>query len=108
MELKSYKAIRHNGVRICHMIRNAKDLSPDQRAAIESLLGRRVLEEEAISVRAIEPPALSDQRRQELAQDLRKYFAEVDARRKPGSAEEAEAILTEAIRSTRPGYRPHQ
>jgi len=90
------------------MIRNAKDLSPDQRAAIESLLGRRVLEEEAISVRAIEPPALSDQRRQELAQDLRKYFAEVDARRKPGSAEEAEAILTEAIRSTRPGYRPHQ
>lgn len=47
------------------MIRNAKDLSPDQKAAIESLLGRRVLEDEAISVRAIEPPALSDQRRKE-------------------------------------------
>jgi len=42
------------------MIRNAKDLSPDQKAAIESLLGRRVLEDEAISVRAIQPPALSD------------------------------------------------
>jgi len=90
------------------MIRNAKDLSRDQRAVIESLLGRRVPEEEAIGVRAIEPPALSDQRRQELAEDLRKYFAEADARRKPGSAEEAEAILTEAIRSTRPGYRSHQ
>lgn len=90
------------------MIRNAKDLSPDQKTAIESLLGRRVLEDEAISVRAIEPPALSDQRRQELAEELRQYFAEVDARRKPGSAEEAEEILTEAIRSTRPGYRPHQ
>ncbi len=90
------------------MIHNAKDLSPDQKKAIESLLGRRVLEDEAISVRAIEPPALSDQRRHELAEELRKYFAEVDARRKPGSAEEAEEILTEAIRTTRPGYRPHQ
>lgn len=89
------------------MIRNAKDLSPDQKVAIESLLGRRILEDEAISVRAIEAPPLSDQRRHELAEELRKYFAEVDARRKPGSAEEAEEILTEAIRSTRPGYRPH-
>jgi len=32
----------------------------------------------------------------------------VDSRRKPGSAEEADEILTEAIRSTRPSYRPHQ
>jgi len=90
------------------MIHSAKDLSPDQKKAIESLLGRRVREDEAISIRAIEPPALSDQRRHELAEELRKYFAEVDARRKPGSAEEAEGILTDAIRTTRPGYRPHQ
>jgi len=89
------------------MIHNAKDLSPDQKKAIESLLGRRVLEDEAISVRAIEPPALSDQRRHELSEQLRKYFVEVDARRKPGSAEEAEEILAEAIRTIRPGYRPH-
>lgn len=75
---------------------------------IESLLGRRVLEDETISVRAIAPPAISDQRRQELAEELKKYFAEVDVRRKPGSAEEAEEILAEAIRSTRPSYRPHQ
>jgi len=90
------------------MICNPKDLSPDRKKAIESLLGRRVLEDEAISVRAIEPSTLSDQQRQEQAEELRKYFAEVDARRKPGSAEEAEEILTEAIRSTRPGNRPHQ
>ena len=90
------------------MIHRARDLSPDQKTAIESLLGRRVLEDEAISVRAIEPPALSDRRQQELAEELRRYFAEVDSRRKPGSAEEAEEILTEAIRSSRPGYRPHQ
>jgi hypothetical protein len=35
------------------MIRYAKDLSPDQKAVIESILGRHVLEEEAISVRAM-------------------------------------------------------
>jgi hypothetical protein len=90
------------------MIRNAKDLSPDQKAAIESLLGRRILEDEAISVRAIEPPALSDERKHELVEQLKKYFAEVDARRQPGSPEEAEEIINEAMRSVRPGYRPHQ
>lgn len=92
------------------MIHKAKDLSPDQRAAIESLLGRRVLEDEAISIRAIEPPALSDERKQQLVEQLKKYFAEVDARRKEGSPEEEEAeeILNEAMRSVRPGYRPRQ
>jgi hypothetical protein len=38
------------------MIRNAKDLSPDQRLAIESLLGRAVSENEQISIRAVTPP----------------------------------------------------
>ena len=90
------------------MIRNVKDLSPHQKAVIESLLGRTILEDEEISVRAIQTPALSDQRRKELAEELRRYFAEVDARRQPGSAEEAEEILNEAMRSVRPGYRPHQ
>jgi len=47
--------------------------------------------------RAIEPPALSDQWRREQTAELRKYFSEVDARRKPGSPEQAEEILTEAI-----------
>jgi len=88
------------------MIRTAKDLSPDQRAAIESLLGRRVLENEAISVRAIEPPALSDERRGEVLRGLEEYFAKVDAQRQPVSSEEADAIIDEAIRSVRPNYRP--
>ena len=34
------------------MIHKAKDLSPDQKMAIESLLGRSVAEDEAISIRA--------------------------------------------------------
>jgi hypothetical protein len=38
------------------MIRNAKDLSPDQKLAIESLLGRAVSENEQISVSAVTLP----------------------------------------------------
>jgi hypothetical protein len=89
------------------MIHKAKDLSPDQKEIIERLVGRRVLDGEAISVRAFEPPTISDERRQEIAEELRKYFAEVDANRQPASADEADEIITEAIRSARPGYRPH-
>jgi len=43
-----------------------------------------------------------------MVDKLRKYFAEVDASRKPVSEEEAEDIITEAMRSVRQGYRPHQ
>jgi hypothetical protein len=88
------------------MIRNAKTLSPDQKAAIESLLGRQLLESEDISVRAFEPAPVSDQRRREIADELRKYFAEVDANRRDVSDEEAEEIIDEALRTTRPNYRP--
>jgi hypothetical protein len=37
------------------MVLNAKDLSPGQKTVNEGLLGRRVLEDEVISVRAIAP-----------------------------------------------------
>jgi hypothetical protein len=67
-----------------------------------------VLEDEAISVRAFEPPSISDERRQEIADELRKYFAEVDANRRPATPDEAEEVITEAIQSTRPSYRPRQ
>ena len=71
-------------------------------------MGRRILEDETISVRAIDSPSLSDERKRELVEQLKKYFAEVDARRKPGSSEEAEEIINDAMKSVRPGYRPHQ
>jgi hypothetical protein len=90
------------------MIHRAKDLSPDQKLLIERLLGRRVLEGEAISVRAFEPPSVPEERRREIADELKKYFAEVDANRSPASPDEAEEVITEAIRSTRASYRPHQ
>jgi Asp-tRNA(Asn)/Glu-tRNA(Gln) amidotransferase A subunit family amidase len=90
------------------MICNATDLSPDQKAALEKLLGRRVHDGEAVSVRAFEPAVVSREQKIEIANELRKYFAEVDAARKPVSDAEAEDIINEAMRSVRPGYRPHQ
>ena len=90
------------------MICNANDLSPDQKAALETLLGRRVQDGEAVSVRTFEPATVSHQRKLEIANELRKYFAEVDASRRPVAHEEAENIITEAMGSVRPGYRPHQ
>jgi hypothetical protein len=90
------------------MIRDVKDLSPDQKMAVESLLGRSVLEQETVSVQAFQPPAISDLRRQQIVGALRQYFAEVDATRQPVTAREADDIVNEAMRSSRPGYRPHQ
>ena len=90
------------------MICNATDLSPDQKAALETLLGRSVQDSEAVIVRTYEPAAVSPQRKLEIANELRKYFAEVDASRKPVLDEDTEDIITEAMRSVRPGYRPHQ
>ncbi len=90
------------------MIRDVKDLSPDQKMAVESLLGQPVSEQETVSVQAFQPPAISDRRRREIVEALRKYFAEVDAKRQPASPEEADEIINEAMQNSRPGYRPRQ
>lgn len=89
---------------ICH----AKDLSPEQKAALETLLGRRVLASETVSLHTFELAPVSPQRRAEIAEDLQRYFAEVDASRPPVSEQDAKEIINEAMRSVRPGYRYHR
>jgi hypothetical protein len=42
------------------MIHKAKDLSPDQKMAIESLLGRVVAEDEAISIRTVSSASIPE------------------------------------------------
>jgi hypothetical protein len=49
---------------------------------------------------------LVPEERQEILDDLDRYFARIDAKRRPVSEEEADAIINEALRSTRPDYRP--
>ncbi len=75
------------------MIYRAKDLSVDQKAAIESLLGRSVLENEAISIRAIEPESISDERRTEVLSGLEKYFEPFDAKRQLVTPQERTPLL---------------
>jgi hypothetical protein len=93
------------------MLHRVKDLSPEQKIAVEALLSRAVSNEEAVSVRAIAPAAiisstLSPEQRIEALRQLDRYFAKVDAGRKPVSEEEEEAIFVEAMRSVRPNFLP--
>ncbi len=88
------------------MIHKAKDLSPDQKLALEGLLGRAISEQEEISIRTLQPPpGVSPERRREILAALRAYFAQADAQRQPASRGQAEDIINEALRSTRPEYR---
>lgn len=73
------------------MIHKAKDLSPGQKMAIESLLGRSIAEDEAISIRALAslsaPQWLQESwesaRRQGLDRlSMEEIDAEIDAARK--------------------------
>ena len=89
------------------MIHKAKDLSPDQRTAIENLVGRSISDQEEISLRVLQPPKdISPERRQEILEGLNAYFARIDAQRQPVSEQEENEIINEALRSTRPNYRP--
>src|SRR2546429_6791411 len=90
------------------MIHKAKDLSPDQRTVIENLVGRSISDQEEISLRVLQPPKdISPERRQEILDGLNEYFSCVDAQRKPVSAEEADEIINEALRSARSVYDLH-
>jgi len=84
------------------MTHSVKDLSIEQKLAIESLLGRRVSDDEQISLTTVP----SKEQRVAALEGLNRYFAHVDAHRQPVSEEEAEEIINEAIRSVRPNYRP--
>ena len=90
------------------MIRQARDLSPEQKTAVELLLGRPLDEKEAVCVQAFEPNPISEQLRREISDELRKLLAEVDVSLRPAIPDETEEIFAEAMRSSRPGYRTHR
>lgn len=93
------------------MLHQVKDLSPEQRQAVESLLGRPVGLDESVVIKSVRSsatilPRLSSREGADVLEKLRQYFAKVDAQRKPVSEAEEEEIIDEALRSTRPNYRP--
>lgn len=90
------------------MVHEAKDLSSEERAAAELLLGRPLGEKESISVQAFASGPVSEERRGEVRAELRKLFDEVDANLRPATREEVDETFTEAMRSSRAGYRNHR
>jgi hypothetical protein len=81
-----------------------RDLSTEQKLVVESLLGRPVSDEESVSIRAFAPGPNEEERKAAL-EGLKQHFARIDAKRRPASDEEADAIINEALRSVRPNYR---
>lgn len=90
------------------MVYQVKDLSPEQRQAAEILLGRPVSEDEAVIVRSVGssilPARLSPEERILALRGLEERFA---ARPRPEISDEEETdAVNEAMRSSRPNYRP--
>jgi hypothetical protein len=93
------------------MTHRVKDLSPEQKVAVESLLGQPLSEDDSVSIKALPSTAiirahLSEEQRNAALEKLNRYFARLDAQRQPVSREEEAEIIAEALRSTRPNYRP--
>jgi hypothetical protein len=90
------------------MLYQVKDLSPEQRRAAEILLGHPVSEDDAVSIRSLGPTTiipskLSAEDRVDALRALEKRFAA--ANRPEVGDEEEEAIVNEALRSTRHNHR---
>ena len=91
------------------MLYQVKDLSPEQKKVAEILLGHPVSEDEVVSIKSLGPSTiipskLSPEERIEALQALNERFAKGE---RPEIGEDLEAsAANEALRSTRPGYRP--
>ena len=55
---------------------------------------------------SVKASGLSPDERAEALRNLEAYFARIDAKRQPVSDDEEEEIFNEAMRSTRPNFRP--
>ncbi len=76
------------------MIHKGKDLSPEERVALERLAGRAISDQEDVSVRGLQTSSgISPTRRREILEQLNAYFAQIDVQRKPVSADQANEII---------------
>jgi hypothetical protein len=88
-------------------IQKTEDLSAAVRAALESLLGRALEADEEISIMAFRPhEAAQGPVRDQLAHRLNEQMDAMAERASDASDGELDEILDDAMRSTRPGYRP--
>lgn len=92
------------------MLHPVESLSKEQRQAVESLLRRALAPHEVISIRALDgqsvTPEPGPEAKAQALVRLEAYFSLVDARRAPVSEAAELSVIEEALRSTRPGFRP--
>jgi hypothetical protein len=91
------------------MLYQVRDLSPEQKHAAEILLGHPVAEYDAVSIKSLGPStiiasSLTPEERIEALRSLNARFA--DGPHAEVSSKEEEEIVNEALRSSRPNYRP--
>jgi hypothetical protein len=88
------------------MILTSTELSPSQKAVIEEIVGRKIAENEAVSVRVYPPVESKTPKQQAAAENLRRFLESAERPRPGVTEEEYEAALLEALRSERPNYTP--
>jgi len=86
------------------MIIETAELAPHQKAAIEEILGRPLLDHDAVSVHTVSVPTAAE--RQAATEELRSFLNDPGRPRPNCSDEELGDAITEAMRSVRPSYRP--
>ena len=83
-------------------IRNVSDLAADARGVLEVLLGRRLAEEEQVTVLALPArPAPSGSERQIAAQRLFESLNDMSDRARAVPEDEMEALIDEALEHVR-------
>jgi hypothetical protein len=88
----------------CAMIIESAELTAQQKAAIEEILGRPLLDRESISVSTISVPTTAE--RQVAREKLINFLNDPGRPRPAVSEEELDEAITEAMRTVRPSYRP--
>jgi hypothetical protein len=83
-------------------IQSARDLRPDARAAVESLLGRKLSEEEQVAVMAFPGyPAPAGEERRIAAQRLGETLQSMAQSAQRVPVDEMEALIEEALEQVR-------
>ena len=88
------------------MIVKAEELSAAQKSAIEQILGRQIMEAEAVSVRAFTAQVPTELERNAAREKLIEFLERPDRPKPAVSDEEFEAAFLEAMRSVRPHFTP--
>ena len=92
------------------MLYQAKDLTPEQKHAAEVLLGRPLSDEEAVSIKSVNPSLilaskLSPEERRRALRTLEERF-QAASTRSAFDEDEERKVVDEALRATRQRYGP--